>query len=163
MAKALTNEHMAELHRLVLQFGGARLVEREAARLLVDCGREGLVLIDLLDPVARYPLAQFRSVVLTDKGRHALVQWSKRPAAPVPWPSRIPPTPRQRELLEFIRGYIEEHGSAPSVQEMAAALGLDSKSSAFRMIGALEERGWVHRIRGRSRAIAIVDHAEGAG
>lgn len=50
-------------------------------------------------------------------------------------------TPRQHELLTFIRGYIAENGYSPSLSEMQRALGLSSKSGPHRMLAALRRDG----------------------
>jgi SOS-response transcriptional repressor LexA len=47
-------------------------------------------------------------------------------------------------MLCFIAGYIEHHGYAPSLREMAAAVGLASKSGA-RVLARLEVRGMIRR------------------
>lgn len=65
-------------------------------------------------------------------------------------------TPRQRDLLEFLSGYIVHNGVAPSQDEMRAALGLRSKSGANRMLKILEERGYIRRLRDRARAIEVI-------
>jgi repressor LexA len=39
---------------------------------------------------------------------------------------------------------------------MAAALNLSSKSNIHRLLNALEERGFIHRLRHRSRAIEVL-------
>lgn len=64
-------------------------------------------------------------------------------------------TARQRDLLTFIRRYIGQHGIAPSFDEMKAELGLASKSGVHRMLGGLEERGFISRMADRARAITL--------
>jgi repressor LexA len=65
-------------------------------------------------------------------------------------------TPRQNDCWQFLAKYSEEHGYAPSFEEMADALNLASKSSIHRLLGALEERGFIRRLRRRSRAIEVL-------
>jgi len=65
-------------------------------------------------------------------------------------------TPRQNECWLFLAKYTADHGYAPSFDEMAAALNLSSKSNIHRLLNALEERGFIHRLRHRSRAIEVV-------
>ncbi|MFF3644148.1 hypothetical protein [Streptomyces sp. NPDC002564] len=57
-------------------------------------------------------------------------------------------TDRQRAVLTCIRDHIAEHGEAPSVREIAAAVGLSSPSSALYQLRRLEEAGAVARIPG---------------
>ena len=65
-------------------------------------------------------------------------------------------TRKQLELLEFIRGRVEEEGVPPSFDEMKDALELKSKSGIHRLITALEERGFIRRLAHRARALEIV-------
>jgi repressor LexA len=65
-------------------------------------------------------------------------------------------TPRQRETLNFLATYSHEHGYAPSFEEIAAAMQVSSKSNVSRLLGALEERGFIRRLRHRSRAIEVL-------
>lgn len=68
-------------------------------------------------------------------------------------------TAKQRELLNFLKGYVAQHdGLAPSFEEMAQAVGLVSKSNIHRLIEALECRGLIRRIPHRARTIEIVEH-----
>ncbi len=48
---------------------------------------------------------------------------------------------------------MEANRIAPNYEEMAAALGLKSKANIFRLLDALQERGFVKRIPNRARAI----------
>lgn len=66
-------------------------------------------------------------------------------------------TRRQADLLEFIRQHTDRHGISPSFDEMAAGVGSASKSTVFRLIQGLEERGFVRRFPNRARAIEIVE------
>ena len=65
-------------------------------------------------------------------------------------------TPRQNDCWQFLAKYSEEHGYAPSFEEMANALNVVSKSNIHRLLEALEERGHIRRLRRRSRAIEIL-------
>lgn len=65
-------------------------------------------------------------------------------------------TRKQLELLEFINKRVQREGVPPSFDEMKEALNLRSKSGIHRLITALEERGFIHRLAHRARAIEIV-------
>jgi SOS-response transcriptional repressor LexA len=65
-------------------------------------------------------------------------------------------TRRQHELLTFLRDRIERDGISPSFDEMAEALGLASKSNIFRLLLALEVRGFVRRSHRRARAVEVI-------
>ena len=64
-------------------------------------------------------------------------------------------TRKQLELLRFIRDRIAREGVPPSFEEMKDELNLKSKSGVHRLITALEERGFIHRMPHRARALEI--------
>jgi tRNA G26 N,N-dimethylase Trm1 len=59
----------------------------------------------------------------------------------------IPRTERQREILEYIRGFIERKGHQPTYMQIARHFGIRSKASIAKHISALERRGLVSRGR----------------
>ncbi|WP_455482538.1 transcriptional repressor LexA [Bartonella sp. B35(2025)] len=65
-------------------------------------------------------------------------------------------TCKQYELLLFIHDYIKKTGVPPSFDEMRNALELASKSGIHRLIIALEERGFIHRLPNRARAMEVI-------
>ena len=65
-------------------------------------------------------------------------------------------TPKQHKLLTFVHNYIQTNGYAPSFEEMFKALDLHSKSGIHRLLDALVERGFVTRMKNRSRAIEVI-------
>jgi repressor LexA len=69
-------------------------------------------------------------------------------------------TAKQHELLLFIQRKLEETGISPSFEEMKEALELKSKSGVHRLISALEERGFLHRLPNRARALEVVRHPD---
>ena len=71
-------------------------------------------------------------------------------------------TAKQRELLQFIHGRLQESGVSPSFDEMREALDLKSKSGVHRLISALEERQFIRRLPNRARALEVVRMPEGA-
>lgn len=72
-------------------------------------------------------------------------------------------TRKQRDLLLFIHHRVQQEGIPPSYEEMKNALGLHSKSGIHRLVGALEERGFLKRLPNRARAIEIIKLPEGVG
>ncbi len=72
-------------------------------------------------------------------------------------------TRKQRDLLLFIHHRVQQEGIPPSYEEMKNALGLHSKSGIHRLVGALEERGFLKRLPNRARAIEIIRLPEGVG
>jgi repressor LexA len=65
-------------------------------------------------------------------------------------------TRKQHELLLFIDKHLTTTGFSPSFEEMKEALNLRSKSGIHRLISALEERGFVHRVHHRARALEVL-------
>jgi repressor LexA len=72
-------------------------------------------------------------------------------------------TRKQHELLLFINKRLLETGVAPSFDEMKDALALRSKSGIHRLIGGLEERGFIRRIAHRARALEVTRLPEDLG
>nr|WP_315459163.1 transcriptional repressor LexA [uncultured Sphingorhabdus sp.] len=70
-------------------------------------------------------------------------------------------TAKQHELLLFINQRLDESGISPSFEEMKEALDLKSKSGVHRLIGALEERGFIRRLANRARALEVVKMPDG--
>lgn len=65
-------------------------------------------------------------------------------------------TTKQRDLLVFIHSSLQETGVSPSFEEMREAIGLKSKSGVHRLVQALEERGFIRRLKSRARALEII-------
>ena len=72
-------------------------------------------------------------------------------------------TEKQRELLLFIHGRLQERGVPPSFDEMKDALDLRSKSGIHRLITALVERGFIRRLPHRARALEVIKLPENQG
>jgi repressor LexA len=69
-------------------------------------------------------------------------------------------TVKQRELLQFIHGRLQQSGVSPSFDEMREALDLKSKSGVHRLISALEERQFIRRLPNRARALEVIKMPE---
>jgi repressor LexA len=65
-------------------------------------------------------------------------------------------TRKQHEAFEFIRGYVARHGYSPSYENIMQGVGIHSKSGVHRLVGALAERGYIRRRKGRTRSIEVV-------
>lgn len=65
-------------------------------------------------------------------------------------------TPRQTEILEFLREFRQEEGSAPTYREIANHFGFKSPKAASDHVCALEKKGYVRRHGGRSRGIELL-------
>jgi len=69
-------------------------------------------------------------------------------------------TEQMQRLYFFISSEIIRTGLSPSFAEMAEYMGTGSKSSIHRLVGALEDRGLIHRLNRRARAITLLDQKE---
>jgi repressor LexA len=62
-------------------------------------------------------------------------------------------TRRQREILDFIRGFQESEGYSPSLEEIGAHFGLSAVSTVHEHLSNLEAKGLLRRGWNRSRSI----------
>jgi len=67
-------------------------------------------------------------------------------------------TPRQAEILELIRQYLETEGMPPTRMEICAILGFNSPNAAESHIRALERKGAIEIIPGASRGIRLKEN-----
>ncbi len=65
-------------------------------------------------------------------------------------------TARQREVLSFLIRFINERGYPPTVREIALHFGLKGPRSPKKRLDALEEKGYIRRRPGKSRAIEVI-------
>lgn len=65
-------------------------------------------------------------------------------------------TPRQAQVLEYIRKHVAEHGGAPTRAEIARAFGLRSANSAEQYLRTLAEKGHLE-ITGQARGIRLAE------
>jgi repressor LexA len=65
-------------------------------------------------------------------------------------------TQRQKEVLEFISGYIGRFGYPPTFQEIADAFQIASKHGVVRHLVALERKGYITRSDTLARSIRII-------
>ena len=62
-------------------------------------------------------------------------------------------TKRQREVLDFIAGFLRERGYSPSFQEIASGMGLNSLATVHKHISTLERKGFLRRGYNQSRSL----------
>jgi len=70
--------------------------------------------------------------------------------------STIPLTARQEKLLRLIEEIQATRGYAPSLQELAHAMGIASLQGVKDHLAALERKGYLRRTPGRRRAIEVL-------
>ncbi|MCZ8131388.1 MAG: transcriptional repressor LexA [Steroidobacteraceae bacterium] len=66
-------------------------------------------------------------------------------------------TPRQRQILDFIRDQLDESGMPPTRAEIAQALGFKSANAAEEHLRALQRKGVIDLVPGASRGIQLKD------
>jgi repressor LexA len=66
-----------------------------------------------------------------------------------------PLTARQRQILDWIRGYLEAHGMPPTRAEIASGLGFSTPSSAEDHLQALARKGAIEILPGASRGLRL--------
>ncbi|MCR5546396.1 MAG: transcriptional repressor LexA [Lachnospiraceae bacterium] len=66
-------------------------------------------------------------------------------------------TPKQQEILDFMKSEILSKGFPPSVREICAAVDLKSTSSVFSHLEKLEKNGYIRRDPTKPRTIEILD------
>ena len=66
-------------------------------------------------------------------------------------------TPRQSEVLAFLREFIDETGMPPTRAEIAAKLGFRSANAAEEHLRALQRKGAIELMPGMSRGIQLKD------
>jgi len=64
-------------------------------------------------------------------------------------------TKKQKELFDYLSGYIAKNEISPSFEEMKNAINLKSKSGIHRLITSLEQRGFIKRLKHKARAMEI--------
>lgn len=64
---------------------------------------------------------------------------------------------KQKEILEYIKKEIVQHGYPPAVREICTAVHLKSTSSVHSHLETLEKNGYIRRDPTKPRAIEIID------
>jgi len=71
----------------------------------------------------------------------------------------MPLTKRQREILDFLSGYLAEQGYAPSFEEIAQRFDYSSLATVHEHLSNLERKGYIRRSYNESRAIELLPNA----
>ncbi len=66
-------------------------------------------------------------------------------------------SPRQKDMLNFIRGFIEENGYPPTIREIGRAVNISSTSVVNYNLNILQVRGCIQRDREISRGVRLLD------
>jgi repressor LexA len=65
-------------------------------------------------------------------------------------------TRRQKEVLDFITGFVQRNGYSPSFEEIARGLSLKSLATVHKHITNLQHKGLLQRSHNRSRSIDVL-------
>ena len=68
----------------------------------------------------------------------------------------IPATPKQQRVLDFIRSYFARFHRSPSFYEIRMNAGVRSLATVYKIVGALESRGWIRQTEGHKRSIMLI-------
>jgi len=71
-------------------------------------------------------------------------------------------TKRQKEILDFVSGFIDHNGYSPSMEEIAGHFHFASLNAVFKHLEALESRGYLHRDSNRARSIQLSQDSNAA-
>lgn len=72
-------------------------------------------------------------------------------------------TKKQRELLNFVDDFIQQHGYGPSYREIMRALGYKSVSTVAIHINGLIAKGYLLKTTNSARSLQVVTKQAGAG
>lgn len=64
---------------------------------------------------------------------------------------------RQKQILDFIRQYIDKYGYAPTLANIAEAIGVSSLATVHEHLGSLVKKGVIKKYEGAVRGIEVVD------
>ena len=67
-----------------------------------------------------------------------------------------PLTKRQREILDYLNEFIQQHGYAPSLEEVGRRFNLSSLATVHKHLTNLQEKGFIRRAWNRSRSVELV-------
>jgi len=70
-----------------------------------------------------------------------------------------PLSPRQNDVLVFLREYLDVHGYPPTLREIARQLRVNGTVAVVRHLEALEKKGWIRRQPGAFRSITLAGGA----
>jgi repressor LexA len=73
----------------------------------------------------------------------------------------LPLTKRQREILDYLQDFIQQHGYAPSLEEIGRRFGLSSLATVHKHLTNLQEKGFIKRAWNRSRSVEMIPTGSG--
>jgi repressor LexA len=64
---------------------------------------------------------------------------------------------KQKQILDYIKQFIQAHGSAPTLREIADAIDVHSLATVHEHLESMEEKGLLIRKHGRNRSIELTE------
>lgn len=101
-------------------------------------------------PVEPWFLALVQKYVPEEKQNACIVEYQRVR-------TKRPLTPRQWEVLEYLRNTIGTQGFAPSFEEIAQRFGFRSLSTVAEHLSNLEAKNWIRRSLNEKRAITLME------
>ena len=68
----------------------------------------------------------------------------------------LPLTKRQREILDYLSDFIQQHGYAPSLEEIGKRFNLSSLATVHKHLTNLQDKGFIKRAWNRSRSVELM-------
>jgi repressor LexA len=68
----------------------------------------------------------------------------------------LPLTKRQREILDYLNDFIQQHGYAPSLEEIGRRFSLSSLATVHKHLTNLQDKGFIKRAWNRSRSVELM-------
>jgi repressor LexA len=92
---------------------------------------------------------------MSPRSRRPFSHLKRAPDEPLEAPPRL--TPRQQQILDWIRGHLEATGMPPTRAEIASGLGFSTASSAEDHLQALAKKGALELTPGTARGLRLKD------
>src|SRR6266540_769664 len=67
-----------------------------------------------------------------------------------------PLTKRQREILDYLNEFIQQHGYAPSLEEVGRRFSLSSLATVHKHLTNLQDKGFIRHAWNRSRSVELL-------
>jgi repressor LexA len=64
---------------------------------------------------------------------------------------------RQRQILDFIKQYIQKNGFSPTLRDIANAMGLSSLATVHEHLQSMEKKGVIKKFQGAVRGLDVVE------
>lgn len=92
---------------------------------------------------------------MSPRSRRPFAHLKRASVEPLEFPPRL--TPRQQQILDWIRGHLEATGMPPTRAEIASGLGFSTASSAEDHLQALAKKGALELTPGTARGLRLKD------